>query len=125
MRNFYFNNDNRDGASNPSRTEEWAQGFMLNYQSGFTEGTVGFGVDALGLLGIRLDSGDGRHVGSSMIPDDGKGAAEQWSRFGATAKMRVARRNALWHADTEVADSAGQRWTAAAANVRGWADRFQ
>jgi hypothetical protein len=90
MRNYYFNNDNRDGAANPSRTEEWAQGFMLNYQSGFTEGTVGFGVDALGLLGIRLDSGDGRHVGSSMIPNDGNGAAGQWSRFGATAKMRFA-----------------------------------
>lgn len=90
MRNYYFNNDNRDGAATPSKTEEWAQGFMLNYQSGFTEGTVGFGVDALGLLGIRLDSGDGRHVGSSMIPNDGNGAAEQWSRFGATAKMRFA-----------------------------------
>jgi hypothetical protein len=60
MRNFYFNNDNRDGAAAPSRTEEWAQGFMLNYQSRFAEGTVGFGVDALGLLGVRLDSGNGR-----------------------------------------------------------------
>ncbi|MFW0757443.1 OprD family porin [Pseudomonas sp. H11T01] len=91
VRNFYYNNDNRDGTAAPSKTEEWAQGFMLNYQSGFTDGTVGFGVDALGLLGIRLDSGDGRHVGSSMIPDDGKGAAEQWARLGATAKMRFAK----------------------------------
>ena len=33
------------------------QGFILNYQSGFTQGTVGFGVDALGLLGVRLDGG--------------------------------------------------------------------
>jgi hypothetical protein len=90
MRNFYFNNDNRDGTAAPSKTEEWAQGFMLNYQSGFTDGRLGFGVDALGLQGIRLDSGDGRHVGSSMIPDHGDGAAGQWSRFGATAKMRFA-----------------------------------
>ena len=29
MRNFYFNNDNRDGPAAPSKTEEWAQGFML------------------------------------------------------------------------------------------------
>ncbi|HCV41641.1 MAG TPA: hypothetical protein DGQ94_23595 [Pseudomonas sp.] len=28
MRNFYFNSDNRDGAAKPSKTEEWAQGFM-------------------------------------------------------------------------------------------------
>ncbi|MBH3371805.1 OprD family outer membrane porin, partial [Pseudomonas juntendi] len=27
MRNFYFNNDNRDGTAAPSKTEEWAQGF--------------------------------------------------------------------------------------------------
>jgi len=25
MRNFYFNNDNRDGTAAPSKTEEWAQ----------------------------------------------------------------------------------------------------
>lgn len=91
MRNFYFNNDNRDGTAAPSKTEEWGQGFMLNYQSGFTEGTVGFGLDAIGLLGITLDSGEGRHVGSSMIPSDGAEAADQWSRLGATAKARFSK----------------------------------
>ena len=60
-RNFYINQDNRDGAAKPSKQEEWGQGFLLNYTSGFTEGTVGFGVDALGLLGVRLDSGKGTH----------------------------------------------------------------
>ncbi|MEX3777565.1 OprD family porin [Pseudomonas sp. MYb118] len=91
LRNFYFNNDNRDGTAAPSKTEEWGQGFMLNYQSGFTEGTVGFGVDAIGLLGITLDSGEGRHVGSSMIPNDGDKAADEWSRFGATGKVRFSK----------------------------------
>ena len=91
LRNFYFNNDNRDGTTAPSKTEEWGQGFMLNYQSGFTEGTVGFGVDAIGLLGITLDSGEGRHVGSSMIPNDGDKAADEWSRFGATGKVRFSK----------------------------------
>lgn len=91
LRNFYFNNDNRDGTAAPSKTEEWGQGFMLNYQSGFTEGTVGFGVDAIGLLGITLDSGKGRHVGSSMIPNDGDKAADEWSRFGATGKVRFSK----------------------------------
>lgn len=56
LRNFYINSDNRNGTAEPSKQEEWGQGFLLNYTSGFTEGTVGFGVDALGLLGVRLDS---------------------------------------------------------------------
>lgn len=91
MRTLYFNSDNRDGTAAPSKTEETAQGFVLRYESGFTQGTVGFGLDAQALLGITLDSGAGRHVGSGMIPSDGDGAAESWSSFGPTAKMRIAK----------------------------------
>lgn len=92
MRNFYFNNDNRDGPAAPSRTEEWAQGFMLDFKSGYTDGAVGFGVDALGLMGITLDSGKGRHVGSNMIPSDSDNSAvDEWSRLGLTAKVKVSK----------------------------------
>jgi hypothetical protein len=92
MRNFYFNNDNRDGSAAPSKTEEWAQGFMLDYKSGYTDGVVGFGVDALGLMGVTLDSGKGRHVGSSMIPSDSDNSAvDEWSRLGLTGKVKVSK----------------------------------
>ncbi|MGY3170872.1 hypothetical protein ACVWYU_000245 [Pseudomonas sp. TE12234] len=92
MRNFYFNNDNRDGSATPSKTEEWAQGFMLDYKSGYTDGTVGFGVDALGLMGVTLDSGKGRHVGSTMIPSDSDNSAvDEWSRLGLTGKVRMSK----------------------------------
>ena len=92
MRNFYFNNDNRDGTAAPSKTEEWAQGFMLDYKSGYTDGTIGFGVDALGLLGMTLDTGKGRHVGSSMIPSDGDNrAVDEWSRLGLTGKVKMSK----------------------------------
>ncbi|END0082762.1 TPA: OprD family porin [Pseudomonas aeruginosa] len=94
LRNFYFNGDYRDGSNAPSKTEEWAQGFKLDYQSGFTEGTIGLGVDALGLLGVTLDSGKGRHPGSTLIPSDGEGAVDNWSRFGMTLKMRASRTEA-------------------------------
>ncbi|VCU63224.1 outer membrane porin, OprD family [Pseudomonas synxantha] len=40
MKNFYFNNDNRNGTATPSKTEEWAQGFMLDYKSGYTDGRL-------------------------------------------------------------------------------------
>lgn len=89
MRNFYFSSDNRDGAAKPSRTEEWAQGFLLDFRSGYTDGPVGFGVDATAMMGITLDSGRGRHAGGTMIPSQGDGAADQWSSAGVTGRVRV------------------------------------
>jgi hypothetical protein len=92
LRDFYFNNDNRDGTATPSKTEEWAQGFMLDFKSGYTDGVVGFGIDALGLSGITLDSGKGRHVGGSMIPSDSDDSAvDSWSRLGLTGKVKVSK----------------------------------
>lgn len=91
LRTMYFQNDNRDGTAAPSRTEETAQGFMLRYESGFTQGTVGFGLDAQALMGVTLDSGTGRHNGSSMIPSDNGDAADSWSTFMPTAKLRVSK----------------------------------
>ena len=57
--NIYLNRDFREG-DGQSKREEWTQGFILNVESGFTEGTVGFGLDALGMFGVKLDSGGGR-----------------------------------------------------------------
>lgn len=100
LRNFYFNSDNHKNvaapsAANPrggqSKSEEWAQGFLLKYESGFTEGTVGFGVDAIGLLGVKLDSSPDR-AGSGLLPGsyaDGQGAPDDYSQLGATAKARI------------------------------------
>ena len=99
FRNYYFNNDYRDrtGPAGQSKTAEWAQGFFLDYKSGFTEGTVGFGLDVLGLQGVRLDGGKGNHRGSSMIPDDSDGGAvDDWSRLGLTGKMRFSQTEARY-----------------------------
>ncbi|NBB60874.1 outer membrane porin, OprD family, partial [Pseudomonas sp. ODNR1LW] len=54
LRNFYFNRDFRQANAAQSKQEEWAQGFLLRYESGFTEGLVGVGFDAIGLLGVKL-----------------------------------------------------------------------
>ena len=68
LRNFYMNRDYRDSGlpggpvhkgKTQSKSEDWGQGFMLRLKSGYTEGTVGVGLDALGLAGIKLDSGGG------------------------------------------------------------------
>ncbi len=89
LRNFYFNRDYRED-SGQSKQEEWAQGFLLRVESGYTEGTVGFGVDALGLLGVKLDSGAGRDGGGTqLLPADGNSAADDYSELGLTAKAKV------------------------------------
>ncbi|MWV13718.1 outer membrane porin, OprD family [Pseudomonas sp. R-28-1W-6] len=92
-RNYYFSRDFSDivGPNQQSKAEEWAQGFILNVKSGYTEGPLGFGVDAIGLLGIKLDSGRGR-VNSGLLPvqDDGE-AADEYSRLGVTGKVRLSK----------------------------------
>ena len=39
-RNFYFNRDFRQNGAAQSKAEEWAQGFMLRFESGYTERCV-------------------------------------------------------------------------------------
>ncbi|MFP5428862.1 MAG: OprD family outer membrane porin, partial [Gammaproteobacteria bacterium] len=97
-RTMYFNDDNRETGGDKPRpdTRESGQGFKLDYISGFTEGTVGFGVDAQALWGIHLDGGKGYHAdNSSFFPSDSDGSAEkQWARFGANAKVRFSKTEA-------------------------------
>ncbi|WP_213663620.1 OprD family porin [Stutzerimonas stutzeri] len=89
LRNFYFSRDFREDAGQ-SKQEEWAQGFLLRVESGYTEGTVGFGVDAIGLLGVKLDSGGGRYSnGAQLLPGDGDTAADDFSEVGMTAKAKM------------------------------------
>lgn len=88
-RNMYFNRDFRDGTSaQQSKRDEWAQGFMLNLQSGYTDGTVGFGVDALGMLGVKLDSSPDR-TGSGLLPTDNGRAVDDYSKLGLTGKVKI------------------------------------
>ncbi|WP_137973253.1 OprD family porin [Pseudomonas sp. F(2018)] len=91
LRNFYFNRDFRQDNASQSKQEEWAQGFLLRYESGYTEGTVGVGVDALGMLGVKLDSSPDR-AGSGLLPRDKErvdGAQDEYGELGLTAKFKA------------------------------------
>lgn len=98
LRNFYMNRDFRDAPStSPSKAEEWAQGFLLRYESGFTEGTVGVGVDAYGFAGLKLDSGGGTSGTGLLLPrsSNSKGknkgsVPDSYGELGATFKARLA-----------------------------------
>ncbi|MBS7661402.1 OprD family porin [Pseudomonas lalucatii] len=100
-RTFYFNRDFRNGGFNGAGTngakpgrengyrEEAAHGIMAVFESGFTQGTVGFGVDAYGHLGIKLDSGGGR-TGTALLPvgSDGR-PSDDYSEAGGVVKARL------------------------------------
>lgn len=89
LRNMYMNKDFRQ-SSGPATQEDWGQGFTLRAQSGFTEGVVGFGVDAMAQLGVKLDSTP-RNSGTGVLAVNTSGEPEDsWSELGLTAKARLA-----------------------------------
>ncbi len=100
-RTLYFNADPREGASNVNRTEETATGLKFDYLSGFTQGTVGFGLDVQALVGVHLDGSRGHHaVNGGITPSEDfatkNGVAtaksvDEWTRLGANAKARFSK----------------------------------
>lgn len=104
LRNYYVNSDNRDAATPAQKaaaqsyTAEWGQAFILDFTSGYTQGPVGFGVDALGMLGIKLDSSTDKHgnptganYGGTVFPSDGDHAVNDFSSLGVTAKVKISK----------------------------------
>lgn len=95
-RTFYMNRDSRKGQSAPTGngySEATAQGFIGKFESGFTQGTFGVGVDAFALMGIKLDTGAGRNGLQSsfnVLPVDNNGdAKDEYSKVGGSVKVRV------------------------------------
>lgn len=90
MRNFYLNRDFRQAGATQSKAAEWGQGFIARFESGFTEGRVGLGLDAIGSLGLKLDSSSDRR-GTGLLPFGAasKEPVDDYSELGLTAKLRV------------------------------------
>lgn len=89
FRNFYMDRDFRDGTGQ-SQAREWAQGFILNADSGFTPGVVGFGLNAIAMAGFQLDSSPDRS-GSGLLPYDAddREPRSNYSKIGIAAKSRI------------------------------------
>lgn len=99
-RTLYFNRDFRNGWANVSPAnaakgkyngyrEDAGLGLKAIYESGFTQGTVGFGVDAFAMTGIRLDSGRGRN-GNNQFPTRDNGKQENtYGQVGGAVKARL------------------------------------
>lgn len=83
-RNAYKSRSERNGYA-----EEWAYGLMGTFQSGFTQGPLGLGVDAHAYLGAKLDSGGGRAGKARLLGLDNEGhPKDEFSRAGAALKLR-------------------------------------
>ncbi|AMK33435.1 OprD family porin [Pseudomonas mosselii] len=95
LRNAFINRDKKHGTNDQS---QWGQGVIANFSSGFTQGTVGVGVDAFGLYALRLDGGKGRNGGggidffkreNTVNERERSDAANDLARAGAAIKFRV------------------------------------
>ncbi|MGL6244326.1 OprD family porin [Pseudomonas sp.] len=112
-RNFYLNSDYRSPSpTGKSYKAEWAQGFISTFESGFTPGTLGFGLDAHAFLGLKLDGGKG-HSGTGLLPVDDKGRSENnYSSGGGALKIRASRTTLAFGEmmeETPVFDTADKR----------------
>jgi imipenem/basic amino acid-specific outer membrane pore len=95
VRNYYFNRDNKNRNAD---VKDWTQGLLGNFSSGYTQGTVGVGIDAFGYLAIKLDGGDGTSGSGNMSrsdsvdPENGsRDVNDSQGKAGAAVKFRVSK----------------------------------
>jgi hypothetical protein len=94
-RTAYFNNDNRETnrtATNPVVDQrELATILRADFISGYTQGTVGFGLDVTGFEAFYL-GGDNKHSGNNnFFPGSVQNADDSFGGAGATAKVKVSK----------------------------------
>ena len=90
-RNYFLQTDYRTqpSPSGQSLREEWAQGFIADIRSGFTQGTLGLGFDAHAFLGVKLDGGRYRTVASRPGSSSaGSAAGSRYAIAATSAKWR-------------------------------------
>ncbi|MGE8065686.1 OprD family porin [Pseudomonas sp. NPDC089569] len=94
LRNFYINRNFTNPTKAQGKAEEWTQSFILDAKSGFTQGTVGFGMDVLGLYSVKLDGGKGTG-GTQLLPLDHDGRpADNYGRTNVAFKAKLSQTEA-------------------------------
>ncbi|WP_227062312.1 OprD family outer membrane porin [Acinetobacter pittii] len=84
FRTGYISRDKKDGRADNS---SFAQTAIVNIDSGFTPGIVGFGVGVVGDGSFKI--GENKNAGNNMIPQHNDGSAyDHWARGGANVKAR-------------------------------------
>lgn len=87
-RNYYFNRDGKNGGGDQ---RDWTQGFWGNFSTGYTQGTVGVGLEAFGYWGLKLD-GQNQYAGSGNLSLDSNGDnRDEQGKAGGAVKFRVSK----------------------------------
>ncbi|MBX8545714.1 OprD family porin [Pseudomonas cichorii] len=92
LRNYYYDRDKKN-TTGPNRRDDkdWTQGLWVNYSSGYTQGTVGVGVEAFGYFGLKLD-GQKKYSGSGNLVTSSDGSNEDsFGKGGGAVKFRVSK----------------------------------
>ena len=83
-RNMFWN---QNGSG--THTRDWSQALMATFNSGFTQGTIGVGIDAFADLALRIDGSTDR-AGGPNIPSDANGNPDHGlAKAGGDVKFRV------------------------------------
>ncbi|WP_095067027.1 OprD family porin [Pseudomonas sp. Irchel 3A18] len=92
LRNYYYDRDKKN-TTGPNRRDDkdWTQGLWVNYSSGYTQGTVGVGVEAFGYFGLKLD-GQKKYSGSGNLVTSSDGSNEDsFGKGGGAVKFRISK----------------------------------
>ncbi|MFJ2321051.1 OprD family porin [Pseudomonas sp. NPDC087817] len=94
----YMNRDFRNGDGNIAKDgggfksgyrQDTGVSQLLTYESGFTQGTIGFGLDAMAMGTVKLDGGEGRS-GNGLFARNGDNEPENaQGKTGAAVKFRL------------------------------------
>ncbi|NUU34944.1 OprD family porin [Pseudomonas sp. C2B4] len=88
----YMNRDFKNGASNNATSgyrQDSGLSQLLTYESGFTQGIVGFGLDAMAMGSVKLDGGTG-HRGNGLFAVDSENNPEKsQGKVGGAVKLRL------------------------------------
>ncbi|CAI3945300.1 OprD family outer membrane porin [Commensalibacter communis] len=78
-----------DVKTSPNYATEWGYGLMASFQSGFTPGFVGFGIDAQSYTGLKLQA-KGRTGRIRLLRKNADGSVQDfYNRTGGAAKVRL------------------------------------
>ncbi|WP_280563704.1 OprD family porin [Chromohalobacter sp. 48-RD10] len=92
FRNYFIGRDFEDSSVERDKAQEWTQSLILNIESGYTPGPVGFGVDVIAGAAVKLDGGSDTY-GTGLLPVEDAGTdphpADNYGRFGIAAKAKV------------------------------------
>ncbi|WCM50321.1 OprD family porin [Pseudomonas sp. WJP1] len=88
----YMNRDYKNGASNNATSgyrQDSGLSQLLTYESGFTQGIVGFGLDAMAMGSVKLDGGTGHRGNGLFAVDSDNNPEKSQGKVGGAVKLRL------------------------------------